>query len=158
MIDIFFQKLYWFAYRLRLFYNFCTCPDAYGVYIAVWVQDKILIIKNSYKSCYTIPCGGLHWHETGKQGAIRELYEEVNIKVSSDDLTFVGTYISCVENMTDYIIVYEVNLSELPDFKVDNREVIWANFEEPGKALKRDLFPTVRKYLKNKVGNSKHEN
>ncbi len=150
--DIFFQKLYWLAYRLKLLYNFFIFPDTYGVYIAVWVNGRILLIKNSYKSYYTIPCGGLYKHETNKQGAIRELFEEVNIKVSKDDLVFVASLLSLVENMNDHITLYEINLSEVPEFQVDNREVIWANFEEPEEALKRDLFPAVQEYLRNKVG------
>lgn len=155
MNDLFFQKLYWLAYRLKLLYNFFIHPDTHGVYIAVWVKGKILLIKNSYKSCHTIPCGGLHKHELSKQGAIRELFEEVNIKASVDDLIFVTSLISLVENMNDHITLYELNLPEIPEFQVDNREVIWANFESPEKALNRDLFPVVEQYLIKKLEQQK---
>lgn len=57
--------------------------------------------------------------------------------------------------MNDHITLYELNLPEIPEFQVDNREVIWANFESPEKALNRDLFPVVEQYLIKKLEQQK---
>lgn len=149
--DRFFQFLYIVAYRLKLFYNQLFYPVAHGVYVAVWYKDEILLIKNSYKNYYTLPCGGLHKNESPKHAAVRELNEEVNIYVDESQLKLVGHYTSQIEYMQDNIILYEIILSEYVNYKCDNREVIWAAFEEPNKVLNKPLFPVVRSYLSNKV-------
>jgi len=156
-LDKMYQILFWIAYRLKLLYNIFVCPDAHGVYIAVWASGKILIIKNSYKSCFTVPCGGINKNEIAEQSAIRELYEEVKIKVSLTDLIYVGSYLSDYEFMVDHIHLYEVNLLDIPNFQTDNREVVWAGFEDPKIIIKKDLFPVVRYYLNKKIENKLNE-
>jgi len=155
--DKFLQKSYWVAYKLKLLYNFIFYPTTYGVYIAVWCKGKVLMIKNSYKSYYTLPCGGLKKGETTELGAIRELFEEVNIKASTKELIFIGGFLSQVEFMNDHITLYELNFTDFPEFQCDNQEVIWADFKKPGEILGMDLFPLVRIYLSNKLGVTKNE-
>lgn len=150
--DKFLQKSYWVAYKLKLLYNFIFYPTAHGVYIAVWCKGKILMIKNSYKSYYTLPCGGLKKHETAKLAAIRELFEEVNIKVSTQDLTFAGKYFSKVEYMHDHITLYELYFSDIPKFQCDNQEVIWAGFKKPSEMINSNVFPFIKIYLSTKLG------
>ncbi|MFK5894194.1 MAG: hypothetical protein QM504_13310, partial [Pseudomonadota bacterium] len=63
-LDKCYQHFFYIAYRLKLIVNFIYRPTVSGVYIAVWFQGKILIIKNSYKNYYTLPCGGVKNKET----------------------------------------------------------------------------------------------
>lgn len=149
-IDNMFQLLFYIAYRVKLLYNIIINPDVSGVYIAVWADSKILVIKNSYKPYYTLPCGGLQKHETPAQGAIRELFEEVKISTSTDDLHVAGHFLSKIEYMNDSITLFELNLEDTPWFQVDNREVVKADFITPDSALKMKLFPVVRDYLTSK--------
>ncbi len=151
IIDTSVQWLFKLAYQLKLLYNQIFYPNAYGVYIAVWAKGKILIIKNSYKSYFTFPCGGIKKDEPAKLAAIRELVEEVNIKTNTKNLRFISSFLSTFENMQDHINLYELHLDKTPEFKIDNREVICGEFIEPEKALEMDLFPVIRDYLLNKV-------
>lgn len=152
LLNIPLQKIYWIAYKLKLAYNFIIHPNTHGVYIAVWCKGKILLIKNSYKQYYTLPCGGINKNETAKQGGVRELSEEVNIQVSDRDLIFAGSFLSLYEYMNDHITLYEIYFSDIPSFQCDNREVIWAGFKKPEEVLKMDLFPMVRNYLSTQSG------
>jgi len=43
------------AYRLALIYWRLVRPDCLGVFVALWHDDRILVIKNSYKSQLTFP-------------------------------------------------------------------------------------------------------
>ncbi len=151
IIDTSFQWLFKLAYQLKLLYNKTFYPEVYGVYIAVWAEGKILIIKNSYKSYFTLPCGGIKKDESAELAAVRELYEEVNIQTSTNDLRFVSSFLSFFESMHDHINLYELHLDKTPEFTIDNREVIWGKFITPEKVLEMDLFPVVHNYLLNKV-------
>ncbi len=152
LIDKLFQILFFVAYRLKLVYNFLLSPTAEGVYIAVWCNGRVLIIKNSYKHYLTFPCGGLNHYERPEEGAVRELFEEVGIRGSATDLNLVGSFFSRVEYMDDHITLYEIYLSQQPQIQCDNREVTWASFERPEKVLKSETFPLVRDYLNARTG------
>lgn len=149
-LDKLYRLLYRIAYSLKLNWNRIVRPEAYGVYIAVWVKHRVLIIKNSYKSCYTLPCGGIHKGETKVLAATRELSEEVSIHASPCTLNLAAQFVSHVEFMQDNISLYELCLDEIPEFSIDRREVVEADFKTIGEALKMDLFPVVREYLHNK--------
>jgi len=121
-----------------------------GAYVAVWCDNKILLIKNSYKTKYTIPCGGVNKNESIIQAAIRELKEETGIEVSENALIFYQKYINLEEYKEDHIHLFELFLEVLPDVKVDNREVTWGEFKTKNDALKYNLFKPVRDYLLSK--------
>ncbi len=145
------QWLFKLAYQLKLLYNKIFYPDAYGVYVAVWAEGKILMIKNSYKSYFTLPCGGIKKDESAEQAAVRELLEEVNIQTNAKELSFFSSFLSVFENMHDHINLYELYLKKVPQFNIDNREVIWGEFITLEEALEMDLFPVVHDYLLNKT-------
>jgi len=148
------QIFYKLAYRAILLLWFFTKPTVYGVYIAVWHGDKLLVIKNSYKKSFTIPCGRIKRGENKPAAAVRELHEEVNIKLDSDQLTWVGEYTGKFRYATDIGTFFEVTLAELPQIKVDGREVVWSRFMPLDQVANLNLNPTVTAWLKNRPGNA----
>ena len=138
---------YKLAYRVILCIWFFTRPTVSGVYVAVWHNSQILIIKNSYRKQYTLPCGRLNKGEEKVAAAIRELQEEVNIQVDGSQLLFAGEYVGKYKYVTDIGNFYEVKMSDLPPVQVDDREVVWAKFMSIDDALKLYLNPAVRSYL-----------
>lgn len=50
--------------------------------------DRVLIVKANYKSHWTFPGGAVDAGETPKQAAIREVEEEVGLKLDPDKLEF----------------------------------------------------------------------
>ena len=57
-------------------------------------KDKILLCKRnnqgSFPGMWSIPGGKLEEGETTKEGAMREFFEETNVDISNEELTFVG--------------------------------------------------------------------
>ena len=151
MITKFIQLGYFIAWNIQLLVWFVFRPDVYGVYVAVWYDDRILIIRNSYKRSLTVPCGRVKQNENKKAAAIRELKEEVNIQASDGQLKLKAEYARKHEFKNDFVTFYEMALSELPDVKVDNREVISAAFLSPHQALQQDLSPFVELYLRDYI-------
>ncbi len=144
------QVFYRLAYRALLSLWFFTRPTVYGVYIAMWYDERLLVIKNSYKKRFTIPCGRIKRGEDLAEAAVRELYEEVGIKLEKDQLNLVGEYTGEFKYAADIGNFFEIGMTELPTFKVDNREVIWARFMTLDQISKLNLNPTVKAWLDNR--------
>lgn len=147
IFDLIIQLIFILYYRIHLLICFITRPTVYGSYVAVWSQGKILIIKNSYKSFYTVPCGSLDSGELPEECASRELFEEVGIEVNPSDLILFKKYLNTEEYKKDNIYFYEIVLDKIPEVVLDNREVIWGDFLAPDHALGKKLFTPVRQYI-----------
>jgi 8-oxo-dGTP diphosphatase len=144
------RLFYRLAYRTLLSLWFFTRPTVYGVYIAVWHQQELLIIKNSYKKRFTIPCGRLKRREDSADAAVRELNEEVGIAVEKSRLKPIGEYTAKHRYARDVGKFFEIEMTELPAVRVDNREVVLAQFMSLECARKLDLNPTVEAWLENR--------
>ena len=150
LFDRAFQLTYYVAYRLHLAWNYLFRPECHGAWVAVWSQGQLLLIKNAYRSSITLPGGSIDGAEQPVDAALRELREEVGIEAKPDELVFWGQYISLVEYKFDHINLFELELPDLPEFQLDNREVSWGAVSHPEQALKLNLFPTLRIYLQDK--------
>jgi 8-oxo-dGTP pyrophosphatase MutT (NUDIX family) len=149
-IDRLFQLTFYIAYRLHLAWNFLFRPECHGVWVAVWSQGQLLLIKNAYRSSITLPGGSIDGAEQPVEAALRELREEVGIEAKPQDLVFWAQYLSLVEYKHDHINLFELELPAPPALRLDNREVSWGAISQPEQALAMDLFPTLRIYLQDK--------
>lgn len=138
---------YTVAYRGHLVFNFIFRPVSYGAYAAVWAGNKILLVKNSYKSEYTFPCGGISQTETATQAARRELQEEVGLSLPLEGFKKVYETMSFIEFKRDHIQFFGTCTEQDAPLNPDGREVIWAGFKSVEEALAMPIFPPVREYL-----------
>ena len=135
------------TYKGLLFLWSFTRPTVQGVFIAIWYKEKLLVIKNSYRKSFTIPCGRIKRDEDPADAAIRELYEEVGIKVDKRQIKFSGIFTANYSNIKDIGNFYEIELTELPKIQIDNREVVWSQFMFLDQVAALNLNPTVRAWL-----------
>jgi 8-oxo-dGTP diphosphatase len=140
------------AYRLMLAGWYVFRPKRQGVFVGVWHQGEVLVIRNSYRSWYALPAGGLRRGEKPEHAALRELREEVGITAKPEVLCFVGDILTTFEFKRDRCSFFEVELDAPPDVRVDGREVVWAGFLTPAEALEQRLAPPVREYLHRRLG------
>jgi 8-oxo-dGTP pyrophosphatase MutT (NUDIX family) len=137
----------WLAYRVLLVCWFVFRPNRRGVYIAVWHDEELLVIRNSYRSCYALPAGGIKRGESIEDAALRELREEVGIVATPQTLHFVREIPTAFEFKRDRCSFFQIELDARPAVRVDGREVVWAGFLQPAETLRRRLAPPVRAYL-----------
>jgi 8-oxo-dGTP pyrophosphatase MutT (NUDIX family) len=131
---------------LLLLWSF-TKPTVHGVFIAIWHKEKLLVIKNSYRKSFTIPCGRLKRNEHIADAAARELYEEVGLRVDKHQMKFIGEYSANYSNIKDIGNFFEIEMAELPKIQIDNREVVWSQFMPLDQVAALNLNPTVRVWL-----------
>ncbi len=153
MIDRFYQIIYIYAYWMMRCYWALRHPYTHGALVAIWHDGAILLVRNSYLRYYNLPGGYIHHNETTQQAAIRELAEEVGVFVNEDILRLTLDVAHEWEGRHDHVEIFEIELLESPQIRVDNREVIAADFFTPEAALKLDLFPPLRQYIANQTTN-----
>lgn len=138
---------FWIGYRLALVWWFVRRPLQQGAYVAVWVGDELLLIRNSYKRGYTIPCGGIGSEESPIQAARRELFEEVGIETDESALLPIQLIRFDNEYKRDHAHVFELHLDTRPQIRIDRREVVWAAFVPREQLAGHDLVNAVERYV-----------
>ncbi len=151
LVDASYRAALWSAYRVlrvgwRIFH-----PRSRGALVAVWHDERLLLVRNSYRPGLGLPAGGIGRRETPLQAAVRELWEEVGIRTDPETLRQVAEIPSHWEHKRDTCIVFELELQREPAVRIDRREIVWAGFASPAAALADDLAPPVRRYLEERT-------
>jgi 8-oxo-dGTP diphosphatase len=145
--DRLFQLGYICAYRLMRLYWSVRHPVTHGALVALWSEGEVLLVKNSYVDYYSLPGGYLRRGETARHGAIRELAEEVGVRVRPDELRLSVEECHEWEHKHDHVTIFELEIITRPNVRVDHREVVEAGFFTPARALELDLFPPLRRSI-----------
>ena len=149
------QLFFKLTYKILLFIWTFTRPTVHGVFIAIWYKEKLMMIKNSYRKSFTIPCGRIKRDEDIADAAVRELFEEVGLRVDKNQLKFIGIYSANYSNIKDIGNFFEIEMTELPKIRLDNREVIWCQFMPLEQITALKLNPTVKAWLEQRMSEPK---
>jgi 8-oxo-dGTP diphosphatase len=104
-----------------------------GVVIAVWLDDRVLAVRHSYKPGLRLPRGGIGKSEDHRITAVRELQEEVGVAIDPSQLRLVFT----TKSRLGSVHFYEARLESMPVLRIDRREIVEAVFLPPGSLFER---------------------
>lgn len=152
MINALIRAVYRLAHwGLRMLW-FIRRPETNGALVAVWYAGRVLLVQNSYRRQLTLPGGYVKTREDRRATAARELHEEVGIRVPPNRLVhaYHGTHL--FENRRDTLDIYEVEMDDQPEVRVDDREVVRAEFHTPSEALSMRIVPHLEEYLSRRAG------
>lgn len=134
-------KLWWFVRR----------PSTEGACVLLWYQEKLLVVRLSYRRGLSLPGGGLKRGESPKLAAARELEEEIGLRL---DPACLSPLPSCLliedrRRATTYLFVH--HLDRLPELRIDHREIVWAGFMTLTELRQRAMTPVLHHCVMNQV-------
>ncbi len=117
--------------------------------VAVYVGAALLLVRSSYRTAWNFPGGGIRRGETPDMAARRELAEEIGVVATHVDPW--GLVHGIWDGQDDHVHVFELRLSELPQLRLDNREIIAARLVLPDEIGAIPLTGPVAAYLSAKT-------
>ena len=120
-------------------------PGHTGALIAVSLGPKLLLLRCSYRSEWSMPGGGVRPGETPAQAAQRELQEEIGLAAPVIGPAHIVTGVW--DGRLDQVHVFPVKLDQPPALRLDNREVTGARFFSPAELANTPVIGPVQAYL-----------
>ena len=140
-------RLYWLAAWLYETYRLLLKPHTHGALVALWCQERVLLVQTSYRNELSLPGGGVKRGEKVNLAARRELSEELGLEVRAGDLGEPWVVTEHSERDRNTVSIYTINMAEKPEIEVDGFEIIGFHWLKPQEALARKLTSHLRRYL-----------
>lgn len=135
------------AYLMLRAWWFVRRPHTHGAGVALWHEGKVLLIRTSYRDCYSLPGGFVGRGELSELAARRELQEELGIDLPAVPMRRAWHGTLRFESRDDTMDIWETTMDRPPAVQVAGREIVWAGWMDPATALGRRLLPHVAEYL-----------
>jgi 8-oxo-dGTP diphosphatase len=135
------------AYLVLRAWWFLRRPQTHGACVALWHGGEVLMVRTSYRDCYSLPGGFVGRHESTEQAARRELLEELGIDLQGRPLKLAWSGTLPFESRGDSVDIWEASVEQIPDLTVSGREIVWAGWLSPSDALMLRLLPHIAAYL-----------
>ena len=113
--------------------------------VAVYVGPALLLVRSSYRWGWHLPGGGIRYGEMPEAAARRELAEETGLAAPA--LSPAGVACGMWDGRRDRVHFFELRLAELPELRLDNREIIAATLASPSELHSMVLTGPVAAYL-----------
>lgn len=94
-----------------------------------------------------MPGGFVGQSEDPRDAAVRELEQELGIRVQPQILTYIGEAKFLFEDRISVDTFFELRLQTAPPLKIDRREIVAAHFLSLAEARDLKLIPPVRWYV-----------
>jgi len=112
-----------------------------GTAIIVWLDNRVLTVRHSYKPGLRLPGGGIKTGEDHSAAAVRELREETGVVIPQAHLRLLLAY----RGRYGMRSIFEARLYHEPTLRVDHREIVYAGFKPPEEVT--EFNRTVKSYL-----------
>ena len=111
-------------------YRFAFRPSMFGVKCVVEHEGRWLLVRNTYgRGYWTLPGGGIRRHESPADAAVREVGEEVGVRLAHVEA--IGSYFSRRNYSRDTVYCFRARVGSA-DHEIDRREIAEATWMLPG--------------------------
>jgi len=151
MVDALFRWALRAAYLLLRAYWAVVRPATYGVLVAIWDGGEVLLVRTSYQRRLSMPGGYRRRREAPVEAAVRELREEIGLRVEPSALRPLFTMRHRWLGKDEHVDVLELRPAARPAVEIDRREIVAARFYPPAEALTLELLPPVRRAIEERT-------
>jgi 8-oxo-dGTP pyrophosphatase MutT (NUDIX family) len=144
--DFVWRTTYRFAFPLARLWWGLTRPRHEGALVAIYVGPALLLVRQSYRTVWNLPGGGVRPGETPEEAARRELAEEIGLAAGA--LYPAGVRCGIWDGRRDRVHFFELRFAETPALRLDNREIIAARLFRPEELAASILTAPVAAYLR----------
>ena len=120
-------------------------PRHEGALVAVHVGPALLVVRSSYRIAWNFPGGTIRRGETPEMAARCELADEIGL--AGYRLLPAGTDQGIWDGRMDRVHFFELRLEQLPELRLDNREIIGARLVPAAELRSMALTGPVIAYL-----------
>jgi 8-oxo-dGTP pyrophosphatase MutT (NUDIX family) len=145
LIDLAWRTAFRFGFPLARLWWRLVRPRHEGVVVAVYVGPALLLVRSSYRHGWHLPGGGVRRSETPEAAARRELAEEIGLE--APPLLAAGLCCGTWDGRRDRVHIFELRLAQLPELKLDNREIIAARLIPPAELQRMVLTGPLAAYF-----------
>ena len=156
------------AYGGYQIYRLICRPHTQGSLVAIWQSNQLLLVETSYRKGYSLPGGGIQTGESAQDAAVREVEEELGIKIDdrhlSDPWTFTEIQPGGINTVTIFAMIWEeyiassTQYSDRSQLQIDQLEIIGTAWMSKEEALTKHLPNHLRHYLEAEIQTIDTEN
>ena len=138
-------------------YRLIRRPHTHGALVAIWHNNKLLLVQTSYRKGYGLPGGGLQPGEGAHEAAVRELKEELGLAIEGAWLQAPWTITEQQRGGCNTVTIFALPWEQVacapetrtthPALIIDQLEIILTAWMSPDEALKQHLPGHLRQYL-----------
>lgn len=122
-------------------------PHTHGALVAIWHGPELLLVESSFRRSWSLPGGGIGKGETARQAAVRELAEEVGLRVRAEQLLEPWQICERGPGGLNTVTIFSLPLRTRPELEVDGLEIVAGHWLSREQALARELPGHLRAYL-----------
>lgn len=122
-------------------------PHTHGAVVAIWHGPELLLVESSYRRSWSLPGGWIGKGETARQAAVRELAEEVGLRVRAEQLLEPWQICERGPGGLNTVTIFSLPVLTRPELEVDGLEIVAGHWLSREQALARELPDHLRAYL-----------
>lgn len=144
-------RLYRVASWLYENYRLIVKPYTQGALVALWAQERLLLVAASYRRELSLPGGLIARGESPQRAAQRELLEEIGVEVNAAELGEPCVITEHSARGINTVWIFSIELTEQPELVVDCLEILSCVWLTRNEALDSIVTDHLRQYLEKVV-------
>lgn len=140
-------RVYRLAAAFYAVYRLVLRPHTHGALVALWHGGRVLLVQASYRRQLSLPGGGIGRGETARAAAVRELAEELGIRVDPAALLDPWQITEASAGGQNTVTIFRVVLDQAPALEPDGLEIVACHWLSREEVLQHQITSHLRAYL-----------
>lgn len=119
----------------------------FGALVMIWYDGRLLMLRTSYHDETVLPGGQAKRGEDSRDTAVREVAEELGLQLDPQSLKFACEVNFDIRGLRGTDHIYTIEFAQCPELRLDQREIVSADWLLPEQAHDLIVEPEIRELL-----------